>query len=415
MRMRDPSSLKGLDRRIWILTAGRVISATGFSIVMPFLAIHLNSDMGIPMVQVGFIYLFMAVAGAFGQIVGGEVADRAGRRPVMWVSMASRGLVFIALFVAMTMLMDIWLISGLLLASSLLGSMFDPASNAMVADIVGPGRRMEAYSLLRVGQNIGWTLGPLISGVMIVFLPFSYLFAVAALTCLSVGAVIFLMVADPERSATPHDKFHPRDLVAIMRHRLFLVFCLASLPLGIVLGQMSSTFSVFAVQDAGITEAQVGYLYALNGLMVVALQFPMARMISRYKMPYVLALGSLLYSAGYLIVGFHGGIWILVMSMVITTLGENVTSPSSNNLVAELSPKRERGRYMGAYGLFSSFGWSLGPAVGGVLYDGLHTAPMALWGAVALIAMISVLGFVYLGKISAEHDRRASSTTGAKG
>ena len=60
-------SLTGFDRRIWILAAGRVISATGYSIVMPFLAIHLNSDMGISMVQVGLIYVVMAVAGPLGR------------------------------------------------------------------------------------------------------------------------------------------------------------------------------------------------------------------------------------------------------------------------------------------------------------------------------------------------------------
>ena len=360
-------SLTGFDRRIWILAAGRVISATGYSIVMPFLAIHLNSDMGISMVQVGLIYVVMAVAGAFGQIIGGEIADRTGRRPVMWASMVLRGLVFIALFAVMIMAKEIWTISGLLVVSSLLGSMFDPASNAMVADLVSVNRRMEAYSLLRVGQNIGWTLGPLISGIMIAFLPFSYLFAVASVTCLTVGAVVLLKVAEPLRSTASHAKFHLRDMATIAHNRLFLMFCIASMPVGIVMGQMTSTFSVFAVQDAGIFEAEVGYLYALNGVMVVALQFPMARMISRYPMPSSLALGSLLYAVGYLFLGFSGAIWVLVLSMVVTTLGENVISPSSTALVAKLSPDSERGRYMGAFGIFSSFGWSLGPAIGGSL------------------------------------------------
>lgn len=408
-------SLTGFDRRIWILTAGRVISATGYSIVMPFLAIHLNSDMGISMAQVGLIYVVMAVAGAFGQIIGGEIADRMGRKPVMWASMVLRGLVFIALFAVMAIAKDIWLISGLLVVSSLLGSMFDPASNAMVADLVGMGRRMEAYSLLRVGQNIGWTLGPLISGIMIVFLPFSYLFAVAAVTCLSVGAVVLLNVVEPHRSSTPHAKFHLRDLGTIAHNRLFLVFCLASLPVGIVMGQMTSTFSVFAVRDAGIFEAEVGYLYALNGVMVVALQFPMARAISRHPMPYSLALGSLLYAVGYLFLGFSGAMWVLVLSMVVTTLGENVISPSSTALVAKLSPDNERGRYMGAFGIFSSFGWSLGPAIGGSLYDSLHTAPLALWGSVAMIAMISVAMYLRLGRMSAEVEKSASRAEGAKG
>lgn len=413
--MRGLGALSGLDRRIWILTAGRVISATGYSIVMPFLAIHLNRDLGVSLAQVGLIYLVMAVAGAFGQIIGGEVADRLGRKPVMWASMVSRGLVFAALFATMTLLKDIWPISGLLVVSSLLGSMFEPASNAMVADMVGMGRRMEAYSLLRVGQNIGWTLGPLISGVMIVFLPFSYLFLVAAVTCLSVGAVIVLKVAEPQRSASPHVKFRFRDLGAIRHNRMFMVFCLASLPIGIVMGQMSSTFSVFAVQDAGIAEAEVGYLYALNGVMVVALQFPMARMISRHHLPYTLAFGSLLYAVGYLILGFSGALWMLVLSMIITTLGENVISPSSTSLVAKLSPENERGRYMGAFGIFSSFGWSLGPAIGGTLYDSFHTTPLVLWGAVAFIASVSVAGYLRLGRISAAQEGTASTPEGAKG
>jgi len=408
-------SLTGFDRRIWILAAGRVISATGYSIVMPFLAIHLNSDMGISMVQVGLIYVVMAVAGAFGQIIGGEIADRTGRRPVMWASMVLRGLVFIALFAVMIMAKEIWTISGLLVVSSLLGSMFDPASNAMVADLVSVNRRMEAYSLLRVGQNIGWTLGPLISGIMIAFLPFFYLFAVASVTCLTVGAVVLLKVAEPLRSTASHAKFHLRDMATIAHNRLFLMFCIASMPVGIVMGQMTSTFSVFAVQDAGIFEAEVGYLYALNGVMVVALQFPMARMISRYPMPSSLALGSLLYAVGYLFLGFSGAIWVLVLSMVVTTLGENVISPSSTALVAKLSPDSERGRYMGAFGIFSSFGWSLGPAIGGSLYDSMHTAPLALWGSVAMIAMISVVMYLHLGKMSAEVEKSASRAEGAKG
>lgn len=408
------SSLRGLDKRIWVLCGGRVISATGFSIVMPFLAIHLNRDLDLSMGQVGTVFLVMAVAGAFGQILGGEMADRLGRKPVMWTSMGFRGLVFLVLFLSLLSVHNIWLIAGLLVVSSVLGSLFEPASNAMVADIVGPGRRMEAYSLLRVGQNVGWTLGPLLSGFLIMFLPFSYLFAVAAITCGVVTLVVLLKVSEPARSQGPHDKFHPRDLLNIWHNKVFLIFCLATLPLGIVMGQMSSTFSVFCVEDAGINEAGVGYLYALNGVMVVALQFPMARYINHYRMPFVLAMGTLLYAVGYFVLGLASFAWILVLSMIITTLGENVVSPSSTNLVASLSPENERGRYMGAYGIFASFGWSLGPAVGGVLYDGLHGTPLGLWSAVAAIAMLSVVGFLLLERAYGG-DRVRLKRIGAKG
>jgi MFS family permease len=220
---------------------------------------------------------------------------------------------------------------------------------------------------------------------------------------------------DPVRSSERKEKFHPRDLMNIWHNKLFFIFCLSSLPLAIVMGQMSSTFAVFSVDDVGIAEAEIGYLYALNGIMVIALQFPMARYINHYRMTYVLASGAAMYALGYLIVGFAGGIWMLTLSIVITTLGENTMSPSSMNMVAKMSPENERGRYMGAYGIFSSFGWSLGPALGGVLYDGLHSTPLALWGTIAMIAMISAIGFTYLGKVTtSSYDTVADATSGAK-
>jgi MFS family permease len=106
---------------------------------------------------------------------------------------------------------------------------------------------------------------------------------------------------------------------------------------------------------------------------------------------------------------------MLILSMIITTLGENIVSPSSTTLVAKLSPENERGRYMGAFGIFSSFGWALGPAVGGLLYDGLSTEPLMMWGAIAAISMVSVFGYLYLGKVSGSTEGRAVSTSGAKG
>ncbi|WP_272898426.1 MFS transporter [Methanomassiliicoccus luminyensis] len=385
--------------------SGRIISATGYSIVMPFLAIYLNGELDVGMGAVGLLFLGMALTGALGQIVGGELSDRVGRRPMLWLPMGLRGLVFLSLFIAMALSGNIWLTSGLILCSSFLGTLFEPASNAMIADIVEPGRRMEGYSILRVGQNAGWTLGPIISGMMLTVLPFHWLFVVAGLSNIAAGAVVFLMIAEPQRSVQG-DRFRVSDLLRLGRNSLFIVLCLASIPLFIVLGQLTSTFAVFSSQDLQVDVATVGWLYALNGIMVVFLQMPMARYIARFRMPYVLAAGAMMYAAGYLVMGWASGIWFLVAAIVITSLGENTVSPSAMNMVADLSPEKERGRYMGAYGIFSTFGWSMGPAVGGVLYDLFHLDPVVLWGCIAAIAMIGALGFVYLGRLAAgSHDR----------
>ena len=60
------------DRRLLYLFLGRVLGSTGFSIVIPFLGLDLHGQRGGPMSAVGAVFFVAALAGAMGQIVGGE-------------------------------------------------------------------------------------------------------------------------------------------------------------------------------------------------------------------------------------------------------------------------------------------------------------------------------------------------------
>ena len=42
--------------------------------------------------------------------------------------------------------------------------MLHPAANAMVADLVPREKRIKAYALLRIAQNLGWAIGPMLGG-----------------------------------------------------------------------------------------------------------------------------------------------------------------------------------------------------------------------------------------------------------
>jgi MFS family permease len=184
----------------------------------------------------------------------------------------------------------------------------------------------------------------------------------------------------------------------ITKNRQFAAFCLVSLFLFIMFGQMSSTFAVYSEKQVHISLAEVGYLYAINGLLVVALQFPIARVISHYRMCSVIALGSLLYAIGYGMVGLAPDFLFLSLCITVVTMGEMVVSPSSMNLVANMSPEDERGRYMGFYGLFSSYGFALGPFVGGVLMDLLIGSPIILWTSIGLFGVAAMVGYLMLGR-----------------
>jgi MFS family permease len=80
--------------------------------------------------------------------------------------------------------------------------------------------------------------------------------------------------------------------------------------------------------------------------------------------------------------------------MIVITLGEVTFSPVSMAAVANMAPANRMGRYMGFFGLTEALGWSLGPFLGGILYDHLALTPAALWGIVGGLGVIAALGFM---------------------
>ena len=397
------------DRRIWILFVSDLIVAIGFSVVMPFLAIYLHSGLGVPMSLVGVIYLVGALMAALGSVVGGELADKLGRRRVMLFSVGTRAVAFFFVAIAVAGGYGFVLISVLVIVSWFFGSLFEPAANAMIADLVPPGKRLEAYGLLRVGVNIGWAAGPMIGGLLAAY-SYASLFMLTAVCGTVSFFLISLYISESLHRTESISGFNLKDIASVGKDRTFLYFCITSFVLFILVSQMSSTYSVFAKSSVGVGETQIGYLYSINGAMVALFQIPIARLLSSHRMSRALTIGSLVYVLGYFVAGFAGGLVILAICMVTITLGELIVSPSAMNMVANLSPERERGRYMGVFSFFTATGWSLGPAVGGVLLDNIAD-PIILWGAISSIGLVSAVGYAIMGRRIPERANRSFNRT----
>jgi MFS family permease len=423
------------DRRLLYLFLGRLISSTGFAIVIPFLALYLHGVRHIPMSAVGAIFFVAALAGALGQVVGGDLSDRHGRKPVLLLSQFLRAAAFAALGAAVLVHAPFAVFMLVTSVSSIAGRMYEPPSAAMIADITQAERRLEAYGVLRVGGNLGWALGPALGGFLAAQ-SYASLFFAGAVVLLLAGTLLALKVVEtspargrPPRSVEPARAEEPArvgvpqigptignrrvtyaGLDLIVRDRIFLRYCVITLLLFLVMAQLMSTLSVFAVEWIGLSKVELGFLYMLNGLMVVFLQFPVTRMLGGMRMTTALAVGSILYTLGYGMMGWASGFPSLLIAMFIVTSGELVALPASMNLVANFSTEELRGRYMGAYGLFNAFGWSIGPLVGGTLLDLAKGEPILLWCGIASVTVIAALGYLDLRRrIDPSTDRESAA------
>ncbi|HEU4334302.1 MAG TPA: MFS transporter [Candidatus Eisenbacteria bacterium] len=422
------SLLQG-DRRLVHLVVGRVLSSTGFSISIPFLSLYLYDTRGIPMSAIGGMFFIAAIAGAAAQLYGGEWTDRYGRKPILVAAQAGRGVIFAGMGLATLYQAEFWVFVLLTCGSAFFGRLFEPPSGAMVADITTGERRAEAFGILRIAGNLGFAIGPAAGGFLAAVSYAALFFVSSAIHVLSSG---FLAARITEslpaerrrgREAGIGDDLPPavarrplaarfqggidfRSILDTLRDHRFLRHSIGCLFFFTVLGQLMSTFSVYAVEWAGISKIELGWIYSLNGGMVTLLQFPAVRALAPYRMTTALTLGSVLLAAGYAMMGFASGAAAIALCMALVTIGEIAATPAAMNLAAGFATEETRGRYMGVYGLFNSFGWSLAPVVGGALLDASHGVAWIPWTGIGLLGLIAAYLFFDLrGRLSPALDR----------
>ena len=380
---------------IWTITAIELLSAAGFSICLPFLALYLYQERGLPMTLVGMVILIAGLCSAATQMVGGELSDRFGRRPLLLGAAGIRVLLYFGMAVLIGISAPIWAIVAAYIAGQSVGMMVHPATSAMVADLSPKDRLTETYGFLRVGRNVGWAAGPAVGGYLATFLPYAWLFGVAALIGALAFCIVLLFLRESFHRVT--EKVNLRSMFSAASDHTFLMFTGLSLLVFLAMGQLISTLSVFTVDRIGFTTAQYGLLLTMNGLIVILFQYPVARGVDRLAKSSALILGSLLYGLGYLSLGWVGTFAWALVAIVIITAGEIIFSPTALAVVGELSPQDRRGRYMGFFGLSEILGISVGPLVGGVLLDVFPTDPQFIWGTIAFVAFAAAVGFYKWG------------------
>jgi len=197
----------------------------------------------------------------------------------------------------------------------------------------------------------------------------------------------------------PESRFSWGELWGVVADRRFLRFCGYGLLIAAVMAQLTVALAVHSVRYVGLSEAQVGLLFTLNGAVVVLTQTPISRSLGHMRLSAMLALGCLFYAAGYCWAGFAPGFALMAVAIAIVTLGEVTVSPGLQTLAANLAPERHKGRYLGFQGLALQLGAACGPLVGGlglqVLSPRWTPAP---WLIIAALGVLAAFGFQRFGK-----------------
>ena len=381
--------------RFWILVGATWINAVGRTMIFPFFALYVTQRFDVGMTQAGILLALFSISGFLGNLAGGALTDRFGRR-----SMVLFGLVFSAFSsLAMGLVGDLRAFFVLAIVVGFLSDISGPAEGAMVADLLPDEKRAEGFGVLRVAGNLAWIFGPTIGGLLATR-SFLLLFILDAI-CSSITALIVYRSIPETRSAaaaaaTAHEPVSRtfRGYTRVLSDSIFLLFLAVCMIMNVVYLQMYSTFSVYLRDVHAIAARGYGLLMSLNATMVVLLQFSVTRVVRRYPAMLMMALGTAFYMVGFTAFGLVSAYPLFVAAMLVITLGEMIIIPVGHALVVQLAPEAMRGRYIAVFGLSWALPQAVGPWAAGIILDNYD--PNLLWYLGGALCAVSAFSFFVL-------------------
>ncbi|MCJ7485714.1 MAG: MFS transporter [Candidatus Aminicenantes bacterium] len=392
---------RGLPRRAWILFAVNLVNSSGAMVIF-FLSLYLTRNLGLSPARAGQALSLYGVGSLAGAFLGGWLADRIGSITVQKASLTVCGILLIAL----GQVRSIWGILPLLFGLALFAGMLYPANATSMSHICPPELQVKGFALNRLANNLGATIGPAVGGFLALS-DYRLLFWADGLTSL-VAAGVFVLIwrgaglkgAAGTLDSAGGSELSPASMAAApaiakprspWRDRPFLLLMLIFLLWSAVFIQLLTTFPLYMRSVYGMAENRIGQLFAVNTLMIVALEMILMEKIRKYPLTRMINLSFILLGVGFGLIPLGRGFAFAAFAMAIVTFGEMLSMPLVTALIAGRADDTTRGRYMGMFSFSFSLAFIISPAAGTAIYERFGGA--AVWIVCAAVCLLLAAAF----------------------
>lgn len=384
---------KNMPMGVYIIFFASIINNLG-NFVAPFLTMFLTYSIGMNVEVVGIIVAVNSFVGLLASAHGGKLIDVVGRKKIFIIFRTASATVLILCVLTRNPI----ILTGLLILSNFLGGYSLPVYSTIITDITEGEQRNTAFSLQYMALNIGFSVGPLLGG----FLYNNYLnwlfLGDAITTFISVILVaIFIsetMPAKQERSMEKHNKLEKSEegtlLQALLKRPTLLLFSFIIVIYFIVFSQFNFGLSIQIGEVFGKNSATIfGSLMTVNAVMCSIIPMFLTVMTKEMKASLSIAIGGILYAAGFGMIYFIHSYALFVISAMLWTMGEMLIATNTNVYIADHSPASHRGRFNSIFPIIRKLGFMGGPIIAGIYVK--YTNIRNLWlfiGGISIIAAI---------------------------
>lgn len=374
------------------LLASLVSVGMGFTVLFPVLA-PLGREIGLSEIQITTIIAASGLMVFLFSPFWGRRSDRWGRKTVLMIGLygfsAGTALFNSVLYAGLSgWLSGMALFIALVLARMTHASMMSasmPAANAYMADITDATNRTRGMGAAGAANNVGSILGPAVASLA-VFSLLTPLWVMAAVSLLN-GLFVWRFLPEPPKQET-------RPPAKRMRYRdpRILPFIIVGVAMFTGMGLVQQTMG-FRFQDVlGLTAADTaknfGFAMMLSGLGSLFSQLVVVQRLRVAPFTLLRLALPLLVVAFVMMATLDSQFW-LTTAMVILGLGTGLAGPGFTAGASLAVSPAEQGAVAGVAGSCGPLGFTLGPAIGGFMYQYSPTLPYAFAAGLFVVLLAS--------------------------
>lgn len=400
---------RGVPREAWILALAEFINRCGF-MVLVYLNLYLTKHLGFTLLQAGKVLSAYGLGAIIGGYLGGHFSDRLGIRRVQIGSLILSGVTLIAAGYAATF----WPALVLLFVYGIASAAIFPANDTAMTLFCSGTSLTRGFALRRLASNLGITFGPVIGGFLILH-DYRTIFWVDGLTTLASAAVIAALLRPSPAAAAEAPAGGPEKGRTPWRDGPYLVFLGLLLVIMVVFSQLFSTFNLYLNTAYSLPENRIGALWAVNTIMIVAMEMVLVNALRKKSETGLVALGGALFALGFALLPFGRGFGYAALTVAVWSMGEILAIPFASTIAAARGGRgRALGQYMGLFSLMFSLSMFIAPYVGNGLYAKIGGE--AFWlaaGAAGLLASAGI--WMMRGRLDRPPKDRAAASPAAGG
>jgi predicted MFS family arabinose efflux permease len=342
------NAFTNLDRNVWILAFAMFVNRTG-SMVLLFTSLYLTEELKFSLAHAGIAVSFYGAGSILGSFAGGWLTDRKNYFDVMVFSLLSSGLILPTILLTSNLI----LISGIIFLYAFCADMFRPAMSAGIALYSTAENRTRSIGLIRLAINLGFSLGPLIGGVVAFYFGYKPLMIIDGFTSVLTAVVVIRYVSRKAAGKKSEDQLPRSDSKSVYLDYKYLFFILMVAMYGVCFFQLFASIPQYLTRVWNYNEIEMSLVLILNGLIVVVVEMPLMTAL-QHKSKYFgfIVLGALCVPVSLtILISGNGWLPVVLLYTLVITFSEILAMPFMMNFTLSRPPVSRRGEYAALYSI----------------------------------------------------------------